>query len=468
MKTGKLRVRKFFGWRIAGAVFLVCAATAIASPAQTFVTLANFDGTDGANPEAALVQATNGEFYGTTSEGGANGDGTVFKITLGGKLTVLHSFGTTDGEFPAGLVQAPNGDFYGTTELGGANGGGTVFKITGGGTLTTLHSFDGGADGGSPFAGLVQASNGDFYGTTVSGGANGQGGTIFKITGGGKLTTLYNFCSKSDCKDGFAPSATLVQATDGNFYGTTVSGGANGQGTVFKITGAGKLTTLHSFATGGAKPEPGALVQATDGDFYGTTELGGANGIGTVFKITSKGTLTTLHSFAGVDGANPEAGLVQATNGEFYGITNADGANGDGTIFKITSKGTLTTLHSFDLTDGFAPVGGLVQATNGKLYGTTSSGGANSDGTIFRLSVGLGPFVETRPTSGKVGAAVIILGTDLTGATSVTFNGVAATYNVVTDSEIKTTVPTGATSGKVKVMTPNGTLTSNLVFRVKP
>src|SRR5277367_4076965 len=186
METGKLRLRKFFGWRIAGAVFLVCAATAIASPAQTFATLVNFDGTDGANPEAGLVQATNGEFYGTTSEGGANGIGTVFKITSKGTLTTLHSFdGSTDGEFPvAGLVQAPNGDFYGTTEIGGANGGGTVFKITGGGTLTTLHSFDGGADGGSPFGGLVQATDGNFYGTTVSGGANGQGGTIFKITGG--------------------------------------------------------------------------------------------------------------------------------------------------------------------------------------------------------------------------------------------------------------------------------------------
>jgi uncharacterized repeat protein (TIGR03803 family) len=159
---------------------------------------------------------------------------------------------------------------------------------------------------------------------------------------------------------------------------------------------------------------------------------------------------------------------VQVTDGYFYGTTNTGGANGDGTIFKITSKGMLTTVHSFDFTDGFGPVGGLVQATNGKLYGTTINGGADGEGTIFRLSVGLGPFVETRPTSGKVGAAVIILGTDLTGTTSVTFNGIAATFKVVTESEIKTSVPTGATSGKVKVMTPNGTLTSNLVFRVKP
>ena len=141
MKTGKLRVRKLSGWKTAGAVFLVCAATAIASPAQTFATLVNFDGTDGTNPEAGLVQATNGNFYGTTYDGGADGQGTVFKTTLGGKLTKLHSFDTTDGALPAaGLVQAPNGDFYGTTYLGGANGEGTIFKITGVGALTTLHS----------------------------------------------------------------------------------------------------------------------------------------------------------------------------------------------------------------------------------------------------------------------------------------------------------------------------------------
>ena len=376
----------------------------------------------------------------------------------------MHSFETTDGALPAaGLVQAPSGDFYGTTYLGGANGDGTVFKITGGGALTTLHSFDDSADGGYPLGGLVQATSGDFYGTTFAGGSNGQG-TVFKITGGGKLTKLYNFCSKPECKDGIGPSAALVQATNDNFYGTTSGGGANGQGTVFKITGGGKLTTLHSFGTDGADPEAG-LVQATDGDFYGATYFGGANGDGTIFKITSKGMLTTVHSFDGTDGANPEAGLVQATDGDFYGTTNLGGANGDGTIFKITSKGMLTTVHSFDFTDGSGPVGGLVQATNGKLYGTTINGGADGEGTIFRLSVGLGPFVETRPTSGKVGAAVIILGNNLKGATSVTFNGTGAIFTA-SNTEITTTVPSGATTGFVKVTTPKRTLKSNVVFRV--
>jgi len=167
------------------------------------------------------------------------------------------------------------------------------------------------------------------------------------------------------------------------------------------------------------------------------------------------------------DGAGGYA-LIQATNGIFYGV--GDGGP-DGTVYSITSGGTLTTLHSFDGTDGENPSGGLVQATNGTFYGTTSQGGAGSQcgygcGTIFSLSLGLGPFVETLPTSGKVGAAVMILGTNLTGATGVTYNGTAAVFKVVSSSEITTTVPTGATTGEVKVVTPSGTLSSNVSFRV--
>lgn len=191
-----------------------------------------------------------------------------------------------------------------------------------------------------------------------------------------------------------------------------------------------------------------------------------------MFKITPKGTLTTLHTFVGADGANPAAALVQATNGSFYGTTTNGGANGDGVVFKVTRSGSLTTLHSFcaqtGCADGEHPYAGLIQATDGSLYGTTPGGGTNNDGTVFRLSVGLGPFVETRPSSGKVGAAVIILGTDLKGATSVRFNGTAVKkFTVVLKSEIKTTMPPGATSGFVTVTTPKGTLKSNAVFRVE-
>ncbi|HUY12003.1 MAG TPA: choice-of-anchor tandem repeat GloVer-containing protein [Terriglobia bacterium] len=417
---------------MACAVFVLCVATAMALSAQSFKTLHSFDGTDGALPYAALVQATDGNFYGTMPYGGANGQGTVFKITPTGTLTTLYSFCSlstcTDGAIPYGaLVQATDGNFYGPTYSGGGNnvcsgsGCGTIFKITPSGTLTTLYSFCvvgySCPDGEAPQGGLVQAANGNFYGTTVEGGTDGDG-TIFKITPSGTLTTLYSFCSQSGCTDGAFPYARLVQATDGNFYGTTFGGGANsscspnGCGTIFKITPSGTLTTLHSFdSTDGAFPYAG-LVQATDGNFYGSAE-GGANGAcspfgcGTVFKITPSGMLTTLHSFDGTDGASPNA-LVQAADGNFYSTTASGGANnscsgGCGTIFKITPSGTLTTLYSFcsqsGCTDGDVPFAGLVQATDGNLYGTTEDGGTRNYGTVFRLDVGLGPVVSLSPTS---------------------------------------------------------------------
>src|SRR6202167_4681567 len=469
----RFRIGNAFGklnWgKRACAVFALCATTAIASPAQTFTTLVNFNGTNGAQPYLmSLVQGRDGNLYGTTSVGGANDLGAVFKVTPTGTLTTLHSFAgyPTDGAYPqAERVLATNGNFYGTTSAGGVNDDGTVFSITSGGTLTTLLSFDG-TDGYAPYAALVQATNGNFYGTTFYGGASdacAHGcGTVFEITSGGTLTTLLSF----DGTDGYGPNAALVQATNGTFYGTTQFGGANNDGTVFSITSGGTLTTLESFdGTDGQFPY-GGLVQASNGNFYGTTYRFGASDYGTVFSITSGGTLTTLLSFDSTDGAYPTAALVQATNRTFYGTTDGGGANSDGTIFSITSGGTLTTLHSFDSTDGVLPYGGLVQATNGSLYGTTFEGGTSNDGTIFSLAVGLGPFVETVPTSGKVGAAVKILGTDLTGATSVTFNGTAATFTVVSRSEITTTVPAGATTGKVNVVTPSGTLSSNVPFRV--
>jgi uncharacterized repeat protein (TIGR03803 family) len=456
---------------------------AVCMSAQTFTTLYSFDLTDGAEPGATLVQATNGNLYGTTFSGVDGCGGTVFEITAGGVLTTLHCFDGTDGGEPkAGLVQGTNGNLYGTTSTSGANSGGTVFKITPGGSLTSLYSFCSQvnsqgycADGNHPDAGLVQATNGYIYGTTADGGVSGNG-TVFKITPGGTLTTLYNFCPTSTCIDGDTPTSGLVQATNGDLYGTTSGGGASGYGTVFKITPSGTLTTPHSFdGTDGAYPYAG-LVEATNGDFYGTTYSGGANNFGTIFKITPGGTLTTLYSFCSqsgcTDGIQPYAGLVEATNGDLYGTTYSGGANNFGTIFKITPSGTLTTLYDFcsqsECADGGRTYAGLIQNTNGNFYGVTSVRGVGGFGTVFSLSVGLGPFVETQTTSGKVGTAVNILGSNLTGATSVTFNGTEAVFKVASRSEITTTVPAGATTGKVNVVTPSGTRSSNQEFRVAP
>ena len=448
-------------------------ATAIvfthAAEAQTFATLVNFSGANGANPAfMCLVQGTDGNFYGTTVNGGANGDGTIFRITPGGALTTLHSFSGLDGAFPeAGVVQAANGSFYGTTDGGGANGDGTIFKITAGGMFTTLHSFNS-TDGAAPTGALVQATKGDLYGTTYEGGASAYPGygTIFKFAPSGALTTLHSF----DNTDGSTPFAGLVQATNGSFYGTTIRGGAYDDGAIFKIMPDGALTVMHSFnGTNGDYPN-GGLLQAADENFYGTTTTGGPfpDIYGTIFKITPAGALTTLYNFDETESHLPYDGLVQATDGNFYGTTSGATVTIYGTIFQITPAGALTTMHSFDSTDGASPYGGLVQGTDGNLYGTTYKGGANGEGTVFSLSVGLGPFVKTLPTSGEAGTAVKILGSNLTGAARVTFNGVAAAFTVLRPSEISTSVPAGATTGTVQVTTPGGTLLSNVAFQVRP
>ncbi len=469
------------GWKTACFTTLFCAATAISSPAQTFTTLASFNNINGSYSQAPLVQGFDGNLYGTTDNGGLKKSGTIFKITLAGKLTLVHYFcsrtNCSDGEVPeSGLVPATNGDLYGITSSGGSGCSdcGTVFRISSQGTLFTLHSFNG-SDGLNPL-GLIQGSNADFYGTTSAGGS-GSGGTIFRMTPNGTLTTLYNF------EDFNFPVAGLVEGTDGNLYGTTITY-ADGYGTIFKMTPDGAMTTLRSFNGADGSWPVAPLVEASNGHFYGTTAEGGpasatcvSTGCGTVFEITPEGVLTPMHYFAGPDGLSPSGALVQGTDGNLYGTTSAGGpANsscyfGCGTIFQITPQGKFTTLHTFKGLDGRYPYIGLVQATDGNFYGTTYVGGTSPActggcGTVFRLSMGLRPFVATVPTANAPGRHVRILGTDLTGATRVTFNGVAATFTVVSPTEITTTVPAGATTGKVKVVIPRGTLTTNVTFRV--
>ena len=470
--------------------FLVVAAN-LPATAQTYTVLNSFDGPNGNNTFAGLVQATDGNFYGTGLNGGKGG-GTLFRITPSGVMTTLYSFYETDGRGPwGGMVQADDGNLYGTTAAYGAHGkGGTVFKMTLSGVLTTLHSFcalSNCADGGEPFAVPIEGADGNIYGTTIAGGANPYNncaingtagcGTVFKITRGGKLTTLYTFCSLPNCIDGFYPWSALVQAPSGIFYSTASSGGVYGYGTVFTLTPAGKLTTLHDFdGTDGISPEQ-PLILANDGNFYGATNSGGAYGGGTVFKITPGGAFTVLYNFCSLsgcsDGQGPRAALVQATNGAFYGTTLYGGNSiSSGTIFKITSSGTFTTLYTFCMQsgclDGALPYAPLIQGTDGNLYSTTAFGGADDAGAIFSFSVGLLPFVETQPSLGKVGRLVNILGTNFTGATSVSFNGTPATFTVVSSSLITTSVPTGATTGLVTVTTPDGTLRSNKRFNVRP
>ncbi len=416
-----------------------------------------------------LVQASNGALYGTTEGGGAYGHGTVFGITKDGKLITLYSFsGGSDGGVPwFGLVLATDGNLYGVTTSGGVSNNGTIFKITQVGKLTTLYRFGSEYSAPTIYAALVQAADGDLYGVTRTGGTSGNG-TVFKITLSGRLTTLYSF---SGGLDGAVPQAPLVQATNGDLYGTTYSDGAYGDGTIFKITPSGTLSVLDSFDGSDGGASQAGLIQATDGDLYGTGKFGGTYGGGSVYRLTPTGKLTTLYSFSGgADGSGPNSVLIQATDSNFYGTTEGGGTYGTGTIFKISPSGKQTTLYEFSSAysgPGNSIYAGLFQATNGDLYGTTQYGGSADDGTFFSFSVGLGPLVETLPTSSETGAEIRILGDHLENSTRVTFNGKAATFIVFSGTEISATVPPGATTGTVQVTTPSGVLSSNKPFTVR-
>lgn len=486
MNFRKLLCFEVGGWKQFCAAFLFSAATVTVSSAQ-LTTLADFKGPNGSNP-STLTKGFDGALYGTTIFGGDHPlVGTVFKLTTTGTLKTLHSFCSVrvagrcdDGYGPlAGLTLATNGSLYGSNTNGGSNGNfGTLFAITESGELTTLFAFSGFPTNGWDPRGLVRAANGNFFGVTYYGGTNCASqlgcGTFYETTPKGALTTLYSFCSQSNCTDGSNPSATPVQAANGNFYGTTVSGGSGCCGTIYEITPSGILTTLHSFH-GPDGVQPTTLIQGKDGNLYGTTSLGGSNNFGTIFKITPKGVLTTLHDFCTQtgcpDGSGP-AWLLQASDGNFYGVATDGGANDFGTLFEITPEGNLTTLYNFcsqsNCSDGRSP-GGLVQATDGNFYGTTKGGGTSSDaGTAFRFSTGLGPFVALVRDAGKVGQRSGILGQGLRGTTAVFLNGTPVTFSVVSDTYLQATIPSGATSGYFTVTTPSATLTSNVIFRVVP
>ena len=461
---------------------------ALCARAQTFTNLAAFNGGNGEYPNyGSMVQATNGDYYGTADRGGEYGGGVVFGVTPAGKLSALYSFCAqthcSDGNHPWGVVLGSDGNFYGVANQGGNHiGSGTIFRVTIGGKFTTLHTFCAAGvdctDGEFP-VGLVQGSDGNFYGAASIGGGThngGDGGTIFEISPSGEFRKLYTFCSRSNCSDGSYPESGPMQANNGDLYGTTYDGGSQGYGVVYEITTSGTFKVLYNFCSqadcaDGAGPF-GGLIHDPDGNLYGTTLNGGANGYGTVFEITITGEFIVLHSFDNTDGAHPAAALVQANDGNFYGVTsNGGGSNDAGTIFEITTGGVFSSLYSLCLPsacNGYYPSSVLMQATDGTFLGTTYNGGSDGDGEVFSYSKGLGPLVKTVPVAGAAGQSVIILGNNLTGSSSVTFNGTAAEFTVVSDTYITATVPPGATTGTVSVTTPTGVLKSNPAFQVLP
>ena len=457
------------------AILLFCLAMAVMSHAQTFTSLVSLSDKTGAEP-TAIGQQANGKLWVTTFGQGKFDCGTAFQASLVGRLSYRSNFSCTGGNEPQGLTLGTDGNQYGVTFFGGSGNAGTVFKRTPTGVLTVLYNFTSdGSSGSGPVGTLALGPDGNFYGATYSSSpSNNYAGTLFKITPDGTLTTIHTFCLQFGCPDGSQPYSSPVLAMDGNFFGTTYGGGAHGVGTMYRITPQGVLTTLYSFdpSAGRVFFPTAPLVQAANGNFYSVVSQGAANNDGAVFEITPSGNFTVLHAFDGTDGYFP-VGLMQATDGNFYGTTVGVDNEINGSIFQMTPTGNLTMLHKFTGTDGLSPTM-LIQHTNGTLYGVTSGGGdvycgSNPPygcGTVYSLALGLNPFVETIPTLGSVGTPVIILGTKLAGATSVSFDGIAAAFTVVSGSEITTVVPTGATTGKVSVTTRRGTLLSNVPFTV--
>lgn len=442
--------------------------------AQTYSLITDFN----SNPNdpmfsGIIAQGRDGNFYSTAPDTWTDGLGTIFKITPDGELTVLYRFSGVDGQAThSGLTLGTDGYLYGTTALGGLYGNGTIFKITTAGVLTTLYHFTGGNDGGQPGAPPIEGSDGNFYGTTTMGGAVGNTGTIYKLTPSGTLTTLHSFPLVQGTIGYPYGNGALLQASDGQLYGTTFYGGSNpcggfGCGTIFRISHSGRFKTLYNFDGVHGANSFGPLIEGSDGNFYGVAASGGSvsGQIGVAFKMTPAGVLSVLHNFTdGSDGGNEVGGIMQATDGYLYGANNLGGANGWGVLFRISTSGDFAVLHDFASDSGASPQVTLLQHTNGTLYGDTAVGWP---GGFYSMDVGLAPFVRFLPASRKVGAWVEFLGQGFTGTTAVSFNGTPATRFIVkSDTYLTAKVPVGASTGFVTITSPSATLTSNRKFIV--
>ena len=466
------------------AVVVMFAGAAVPAQAQTPTVLHTFTigSTDACKPEGNIVQGRDGNMYGGGAVCGGNGSGAIYKISPAGVESMFFSFpGTWLYCGGAGLTLGSDGNFYGACEAGNpATGLGSIFRLTPAGVFTDLHDFTGANGDSFPVYPPIQASDGNFYG--VTGNEVQVCGNIYKMTPAGVYTNLHTFTwGNSDCH-----SSNLVQASDGNLYGTLADCAVvQGAGCVYKISTAGVFKEIHDFAFSTGQEPCTGLIQGKDGKLYGATNQGAANGWGNIYKMTTAGVATDLHDFnnatdaACVNNVWAPVNMLQVADGTFYGVNPAYGPSGTGSIYKLTSANVFSAfLFPVPLVDGDLPSSTLIQHTNGLVYGTTPSGGfippncpQGCQGTFFSVATGDKPFVSLEPTekTGNVGASVGMFGQGFSSASVVKFGGVAATKVTLSGTTYLTAVvPAGAHTGAVTVTTGTTTLTSPQTYKVKP
>jgi len=462
------------------------------TPSGTFTNIYNFDGTHGEYPQGGLSMGFDGNFYGTTYQGGSGHAGVIFKVTPSGTESVLYNFTNgSDGAYPkVPPVQAPDGNLYGVT------GNGTdqiLYKLTPAGVFSVVVTIP-----SQTYAPLLVGTDGNLYGVTLYGGTF-NGGTAFQFSPKKKkLKIIHSFGGTSQ---GYSPYSPLMQGVDGKLYGTCSTGGTNNGGTVFQMTTGGKLVTLYNFSTtspvNGATPFAG-LVQGSDGFLYGVASVGGANGVGTLFKIDTAGkNITVLHNFATATGDTPFPTPLLHTNGKIYGLTFHGGAHtAYGAIYSFDNglspfaeqfvyysgkvNDTVTVLgQGFSNATGVkfgTGAGSFVASTDNYLTATVDSGATTGKITVLEPGGNLAtpqvykiiPAISSfNPSSGAVGTSVVIKGTSLSQASAVTFGGVKATsFTVNSDSQVTAIVPAGAKTGKIGITTKGGKATSSQTFTV--
>jgi len=454
----------------------VLAAAAVPMQAQTVNTLFTFEANNNNSqpslPQGNMAQGRDGNFYGISSSGNGCCQGVFYKIDSTGLMTALSAMAQSQGTNCNGVVLATDGNFYGTCYSDPTNNG-TLIKLTPTGAITVLHTFLGTtADGCHPLAPPIQGTDGSLYGTTGFCGANGYG-TVYKLSPSRTYTQLYSF--QGPPSDTAEPLG-LVEGTDGNLWGMG-SGWIVSNGAVFKISAAGKETLVYAFKGGTADGQNPftSLIQGADGNYYGTTEFGGTDNYGTIFKLTPAGVETVLYNFPNqADGAYPRLPLTQGLDGLLYGIATdcAGGGCAQAGLFDVTTKGAYRNLYLYPLgqPNTIQPFAPLLLSTNGTFYSTTFQGGVAVNGTFYSVSTNYSPFISlVNVRGGKEGTQVGILGQGFSAASVVKFGGTVATTTKLTGKTfILATVPSAALTGKVTVTTGSATLSTISAFKVTP